>query len=130
MSPRYDVNRMRISVFVLLSLAAAASRAQQPDLIQNPAARHGASLDGTWQYLMDPYEAGYLDFHLNPIKDGGLGANRVPRDKGDKYELAFLPVTPTLQVPGDWNTQKPELLWYEARRWGSTKEASRPSSSK
>ena len=118
-APRYDLKRMRLSVFVPLALAVAAAvaSAQQPDLIQNPAARHGASLDGRWQYLMDPYEAGYLDFHLNPIKDGGLGANRVPRDKGDKYELAFLPATPALEVPGDWNTQKPELLWYEGSVW-------------
>jgi beta-glucuronidase len=115
--PRYDVKRMRLSVFILLAAAASVSSAQQPDLIQNPAVRHGASLDGRWQYLMDPYDAGYLDFHLNPIKDGGLGATRVPRDKGDKYELAFLPATPALQVPGDWNTQRPELLWYEGSIW-------------
>src|SRR5450756_911091 len=108
---------MRHSVIVLFALAVAASRAQQIDLIQNPPAREGASLDGRWQSIMDPYQAGYYDFHLNPIKDGGLGANRVPANKGDKYELVFLPATPGLQVPGDWNTQKPELLWYEGTIW-------------
>src|SRR5580704_10696774 len=108
---------MRISAIALFALAAAASRGQQIDLIQNPSARQGASLNGHWQTIMDPYEAGYYDFHLNPIKDGGLGANRLPSDKGDKYELAFLPATPTLDVPGDWNTQKPELLWYEGTIW-------------
>jgi beta-glucuronidase len=108
---------MRISAFVFLVLAAAASRAQQTDLIQNASARQGASLNGRWQALLDPYEAGYYDFHLNPIKDGGLGANRVPENKGDKFELAFLPATATLAVPGDWNTQRPELLWYEGSIW-------------
>ncbi len=109
---------MRISVFAFVFLAAAAaSRAQQIELIQNPAARQGASLNGRWQALIDPYEAGYYDFHLNPIKDGGLGANRAPQNKGDKFELAFLPATPTLAVPGDWNTQRPELLWYEGSIW-------------
>jgi beta-glucuronidase len=107
---------MRFSAIVLLTLAAAAF-AQQPDLIQNPAARQGASLNGRWQYIMDPYEAGYYDFHLNPIKDGGLGADKQPANKGDKYELAFLPATPALAVPGDWNTQRPELLWYEGSVW-------------
>jgi beta-glucuronidase len=102
---------------LFLALAAAASRAQQIDTIQNPSARQGASLDGKWQTIMDPYQAGYYDFHLNPIPGGGLGANRVPANKGDKYELAFLPATPTLQVPGDWNTQRPELLWYEGTIW-------------
>src|ERR1039457_4323723 len=116
---------MRHSVIVLFALAVAVSRAQQIDLIQNPPARQhpalpnpppprgAGSLNGRWQTIMDPYQAGYYDFHLNPIKDGGLGANRVPANKGDKYELAFLPATPSLQVPSDWNTQKPELLWYE-----------------
>jgi len=108
---------MRNSVVILFALAAAASRAQPIDTIQNAGARQGASLNGRWQAIMDPYEAGYYDFHLNPIKDGGLGANRVPADKGDKYELTFLPATPRLQVPGDWNTQKPELLWYEGTIW-------------
>ena len=107
---------MRTFMTLILALTGA-STAQQIDLIQNPSARQGTSLNGRWQTLMDPYEAGYYDFHLNPIPDGGLGANRVPKDKGDKYELTFLPATPALQVPGDWNTQKPELLWYEGSIW-------------
>ena len=119
---------MRISVFLAwLALAAAVSHAQQPDLIQNPSGRHGVNLNGAWQYLMDPYDAGYFDFHLNVIKDGGLGANRQPANKGDKYELAFQPATPSLEVPGDWNTQKPELLWYEGSIW-YRREFDRPAS--
>jgi beta-glucuronidase len=108
---------MRISAILFLALAASPAYAQPLDLIQNPGSRKGASLNGRWQTLMDPYEAGYYDFHLHPIPDGGLGANRVPAGKSDKYELAFLPAAPTLQVPGDWNTQKPELLWYEGTIW-------------
>jgi beta-glucuronidase len=81
------------------------------------AGRAGESLNGSWQYLLDPYEAGYYDFHMKPIADGGLGSNRVPANKGDKYELAFTKLTPTLQMPGDWNTQRPELLWYEGTVW-------------
>lgn len=98
-------------------LCAGALGAQPLGLIQNPPARRSLSLNGSWNYLMDPYEAGYFDFHLNPIPDGGLGSNREPAGKSDKYELAFLANTPTLQVPGDWNTQKPELLWYEGTVW-------------
>jgi beta-glucuronidase len=91
--------------------------AEPIDTIQNAGARAGISLNGAWQYLLDPYEAGYFDFHMHPISDGGLGSNREPTAKGDKYELAFTAVTPTLQVPGDWNTQRPELLWYEGTVW-------------
>jgi beta-glucuronidase len=104
---------MRFSVFFFaLSLLG-----QQLDTIQNAGARSGASLNGAWQYLLDPYNAGYYDFHMKPISDGGLGSNREPKDKGDKYELAFTALTSTLQVPGDWNTQRPELLWYEGSVW-------------
>ena len=108
---------MRISAILLFMLAAAGSCAGQIDLIQNPTGRQGMWLHGAWQMLMDPYQAGYYDFHLNAIPSGGLGANRAPASKSDKLELAFLPATPTLQVPGDWNTQKPELLWYEGTIW-------------
>ncbi len=109
---------MRISGIVAVALLwGGALCAQTPNLIQNAAGRQGFSLNGSWNYLMDPYEAGYYDFHLNPIPGGGLGANQEPAGKGDKSELAFLPDTPKLQVPGDWNTQKPELLWYEGTIW-------------
>ena len=54
---------------------------------------------------------------MNPIRDGGLGSNREPANKGDKYELAFNAATPTLQVPDDWNSQRPELFWYEGTVW-------------
>jgi beta-glucuronidase len=98
-------------------LFTAALFGQQVDTIQNAGARAGANLNGAWQYLPDPYEAGYYDFHMKPIADGGLGSNRVPANKSDKYEIAFTAQTPALQVPGDWNTQRPELLWYEGTVW-------------
>ncbi len=112
---------MRISAAIVLAALLAASagpaRSQQVELIQNVSARAGQSLNGPWQFLIDPYDAGYVDFHLNPLKDGGLGAGREPGGIGDKFELGFLPAAPTLQVPGDWNTQLPELLWYEGILW-------------
>src|SRR5262249_22072339 len=108
---------MRISAAVCLLAAVTSLAGQQIDTIQNTGGRSGASLNGAWQYLLDPYEAGYYDFHMKPIADGGLGSNRTPANKGDKYELAFTDLTPMLQVPGDWNTQRPELLWYEGTVW-------------
>jgi beta-glucuronidase len=91
--------------------------AQQIGLVQNPSARQNLSLNGPWKIIVDPYEAGYYDFHLHPIPGGGLGADRVPADKSDRLELTFMPNAPILQVPGDWNTQKPEFLWYEGTIW-------------
>ena len=91
--------------------------AQQTGLVQNPSARQNLSLNGPWKIIVDPYEAGYYDFHLNPLRDGGLGADRVPANKSDRLELTFLPNANILQVPGDWNTQKLEFLWYEGTIW-------------
>jgi beta-glucuronidase len=106
-----------IALAALLVASAGPARSQQVELIQNVSARAGQSLNGPWQFLIDPYDAGYVDFHLNPLQDGGLGAGHEPAGKGDKFELGFLPATPTVQVPGDWNTQRPELLWYEGILW-------------
>jgi beta-glucuronidase len=111
---------MRISAFLCAAAcmwAGPPASGQPVETIQNARGRAGESLNGSWQYPLDPYEAGYYDFHMKPIADGGLGSNRVPANMGDKYELAFTELTPTLQVPGDWNTQRPELLWYEGTVW-------------
>jgi len=101
----------------MLLIGGVACYSQDTALVQNPSARRNLSLNGPWKIIVDPYEAGYYDFHLNPIRDGGLGANKSPAGKSDRLELTFLPNAPTLQVPGDWNTQKPELLWYEGTIW-------------
>ena len=101
----------------MLLIGGVACYSQDTALVQNPSARRNLSLNGPWKIIVDPYEAGYYDFHLNPMRDGGLGANKSPAGKSDRLELTFLPNAPTLQVPGDWNTQKPELLWYEGTIW-------------
>ncbi|MGD0361921.1 MAG: sugar-binding domain-containing protein, partial [Bryobacteraceae bacterium] len=112
---------MRRSTWTALAAVSLASGmacyAQQGGLVQNPSARQNLSLNGPWKIIVDPYEAGYYDFHLNPLRDGGLGADRVPANKSDRLELTFMPNASTLQVPGDWNTQKPEFLWYEGTIW-------------
>lgn len=38
-------------------------------LIMNPDAREGYSLDGTWNYLVDPYETGYYSYRMTPNND-------------------------------------------------------------
>jgi beta-glucuronidase len=108
---------VRTTLAAVLLAGGIACYAQQGGLVQNASARQSLSLNGPWKIIVDPYEAGYYDFHQHPIPDGGLGANRVPAGKSDKLELTFLPESATLQVPGDWNTQKPEFLWYEGTIW-------------
>ena len=83
--------------------------------VANVGARKTISLDGKWQTIVDPYEVGYYDFHQHP---GGAGffRNQHASDKSELVEYDF-DKSPLLDVPGDWNTQRPDLFWYEGTIW-------------
>jgi len=99
------MKRVVALLFVAATLASAAPSA--PRLIANLHARTTISLNGTWRVIIDPYET-------------GLGAryyeNRKPKDKQDLVEYDF-DSTGTLDVPGDWNSQRETLLFYEGPVW-------------
>ena len=97
-------------------LASASSAAEQPALIQNVPGRQTIDLCGPWRAIVDPYEAGYLDYRYRPYADGGMGAIKKPKSPGEFVEYDF-DAAGELLVPGDWNTQKPELLFYEGSIW-------------
>jgi beta-glucuronidase len=90
--------------------------ADQAAFIQNVNGRQTVSLDGQWRAIVDPYESGYLDYRYRPYADGGMGANKKPTAAGDLVEYDF-DAAGQLAVPGDWNTQRPELLFYEGAVW-------------
>jgi len=85
--------------------------------MQNAPSRAGMSLNGSWTTLVDPYNFGYLDYHDQPYPDGGIGANRIPKSKSDHEELGIPNTSPLLNVPGDWNTQRADLMLYEGTLW-------------
>jgi beta-glucuronidase len=109
---------MRITIFLAAGamLASVELAAQQPELIQNVRARAGATLSGSWQTIIDPYDSGYLDHLGRPQANGGFGANKKPASSRDLIEYNF-DASPRLRVPGDWNTQRPELMFYEGNLW-------------
>jgi beta-glucuronidase len=72
-------------------------------------------LDGTWRAIVDPYETGYVDI-LGRRNDRGFHRDFTPRTPSDRVEYDF-DTSPELQVPGDWNTQDPTLLYYEGTVW-------------
>ncbi|MCD8167495.1 MAG: hypothetical protein LUE93_16185 [Bacteroides sp.] len=73
------------------------------------------SLDGKWQIIIDPMETGYYDYRYEPKSDGFF-ENRKVADQTELLEYDF-DAGSTLNVPGDWNSQMPELLWYEGTIW-------------
>lgn len=87
-----------------------------------PAAPRGTlSLNGAWHVIVDPYDNGYLDYRSRPYDladppTGGYFLDRKPKDGTELVEYDF-DTSPTLLVPGDWNSQDDRLLYYEGTLW-------------
>lgn len=88
-------------------------------LLTNLPARRAAGqsrpLDGSWRAIIDPYDSGYIDI-LGNRNTRGYYRDFGPRHPGDRVEYNF-DTSLELHVPGDWNTQHPELLYYEGTIW-------------
>ncbi|GAB3902451.1 glycoside hydrolase family 2 protein [Mucilaginibacter boryungensis] len=91
----------------------------QDRLITNIGARKALSLNGTWQYIVDPYETGFYDYRYKELDEKNPDAywnTDIPKNKTEKKEHGYIDKY-SLQVPGDWNHQKPEFLYYEGTVW-------------
>lgn len=83
----------------------------------------GVSLNGEWKSIIDPYETGFYDYRWeqrdlgkNPSRSETFFLDVKPADSGERVEYDF-DTSPVLNVPGDWNTQRPELMYYEGSVW-------------
>ncbi|MEP6682589.1 MAG: glycoside hydrolase family 2 TIM barrel-domain containing protein [Parafilimonas sp.] len=92
----------------------------QSSLIQNIYARHYLNLDGRWHYIIDPFETGFRGFQGAKADDEnkltGFFENKQQQSKSELSEYNFS-TSPTLNVPGDWNSQDEKLLYYEGTVW-------------
>jgi beta-glucuronidase len=98
---------MKSALLALLLLASPAFIHAQSPLLGNVPGRTSVSLNGTWRIIVDPYETGLSERYYE---------NRKPRDKSDMVQYDF-DASETLNVPGDWNTQKDKLFFYEGPIW-------------
>lgn len=102
---------MKLSPLILLLLAlvseSALGEVPPSDLVGNTLARQGVNLDGTWNVIVDPYETGM---------NARFYENRKAQNKSDLVEYNF-DLSGTLKVPGDWNSQRDTLLFYEGPVW-------------
>jgi len=105
------------TIILFLSLLAFASsvQAQQIGPITNTDGRKTISLDGEWQTIVDPYESGFYDYRYQPSANGFF-KNAKPNNKSDLIEYDF-DNSASLKVPGDWNTQRDQLFFYEGTIW-------------
>jgi len=103
---------------VVMAALAAAPNTHAASLITNIDGRTVTRLDGKWSTIVDPFENGYYDYRLEPLANGFF-KNEKPRSRSDRIEYDF-DASETLDVPGDWNTQRPELFFYEGTVWYKT----------
>jgi beta-glucuronidase len=100
---------LRPHAALLSALLAITAYAQTPTppttLLVASDRRPSISLDGDWHILPDPY--------LNGI-GGRYFEDHSSDHKFIEYDFAK---SPTLKVPGDWNTQRPDLMLYEGPLW-------------
>jgi beta-glucuronidase len=105
--------------------AIAALNVRSEVVIADVFARQATSLNGKWNVIVDPYDTGYFDYRRQPYDaggkvTGGYAQDKQAKDKSDLIEYNF-DTSPTLNVPGDWNSQDDKLFYYEGSVWYRTK---------
>lgn len=100
---------------VLAHLLAAAPQAQTTTLLVDLDHRPQTSLDGPWHFMADPFRNGWGSHSEVPGPRGyAENLHYVPGGPLVQYDFSR---SPTLNVPGDWNTQNRSLLYYEGVVW-------------
>jgi beta-glucuronidase len=101
------MRRLLFCLFILAAAGCCYAAAGPTAPINNIPNRTTISLNGSWHYIVDPYETGLkARFYLNA----------KPKDKRELVEYDF-DKSDLLNVPGDWNSQKKELFFYEGPVW-------------
>ena len=103
---------LRKTIFILLASMFAISTAfaakdTPSTLITNLAGRTVIDLDGSWRAIVDPYAIGTGMRFYEDAK---------PKTPRDLVEYNF-DESGMLNVPGDWNTQRSDLFFYEGSVW-------------
>jgi beta-glucuronidase len=96
----------------------AIANAQTP-LITDIGSRKVTSLNGKWQYIIDPYGTGFYDYRFQERRENDREAywnSDEPVNKTDRKEHKFTDKY-ILNVPGDWNSQAEKFLYYEGIVW-------------
>ncbi|MEH0155933.1 glycoside hydrolase family 2 TIM barrel-domain containing protein [Limibacter armeniacum] len=96
--------------------------AQKTALLINTYNRSSTSLNGQWNYIVDPYENGYYNYRYEPFdqqENPGKGAyflNAKADGPTDLVEYNF-DKSESMAVPSDWNSQSEKLFYYEGTVW-------------
>src|SRR5277367_5359812 len=106
--------------FALVFCLPALAQSPDPPSLRPPALlvdidhRPSVSLDGAWHVIVDPYRNGWGGDPEKPNLNGY--AKNAHFNGTDLLEYDFA-TSPVLQVPGDWNSQRENLFFYEGLLW-------------
>jgi len=99
-----------------LLAGSAAYAAPAPIVLTGADRRPAMSLDGEWATIVDPYFSGLFSFHHEEKKNGFFMNYKAK--PGDPFPTEYdFGKAPKLKVPGDWNTQRESLMYYEGPVW-------------
>lgn len=97
----------RLAIILFLFAGMALAQPSPSNLIANVPGRTTVNLNGAWRAIVDPYDTG---------RRARFYENAKPKDERDLVEYDF-DVSPVLTVPGDWNSQRDNLFFYEGTVW-------------
>ena len=114
---------MQLHLRVLLTAVFAAglapavhAQSQSTTVLVDADHRKSVTLNGDWHYIVDPYDGGLYNFHREIRKDGFFLNGAAETGSQGLLEYDFSK-SPTLKVPGDWNSQHESLFYYEGLLW-------------
>jgi beta-glucuronidase len=109
-----------IKILVLFTMSVNIVMAQEPQITNIPN-RNTFSLNGKWNYIVDPYENGYYDYRYQPmdqLENPSRSAFFMNSEAiGNELIEYNFDQSGTLLVPRDWNSQEKELYYYEGSIW-------------
>jgi len=95
------------ALFAASALWAETAPARAPIVLTGADRRPATSLNGDWATIVDPYSNGFSSYFRDQKQQPG-------DTRPVEYDFAK---SPTLKVPGDWNTQRESLFYYEGPVW-------------
>ena len=99
----------KLMIACLLALISLGGKMHAQDLLSNVYGRNYQLLNGEWEAIVDLYGQG---------RKMQVYKNKKPQNNKEFYEYSFDGGL-TLNVPGDFNSQIPELKFYEGTVWYS-----------
>jgi len=106
----------RVCILLLGVFLFSLCEAKEIPLLSNIYGRSYISLNGKWNYIVDPLENGYYGYRLTPKKNGFFLNEKVETSSSNLIEYNF-DTAQSMDIPSDWNSKDESLFFYEGTVW-------------